>query len=301
MEQDQVGTTMILPNIRLTKKINLICEYTGMDSEDQCLSKKHFTEYPYQVSYVHNSRGFRDHEWPESVAELSNSIWCIGDSFTMGVGQPFEHIWPQVLSKRTGMRCINLSLDGASNEWISRRARQIIETVKPKIVVILWSYFNRREHINSSLLDEERRTFSDKCSYDADVKNFIKCISDTNEFVANISTKVINGLIPNASWMVANIEQTWNYIKIKDWPSTVPASVEEFDNLPAFVKDKITKNHELAEQFYTTLDYQRVEKKYQLIELKNLDYARDGHHFDVLTSNFFVDKIQLQLDVNCNN
>ena len=76
---------MILPDFTISSKINQNWAYSGMDSPDLCLDSKHFKSYPYSVSYQYNSRGYRDHEWPD---DLQNAVWCIGDSFTVGIGSP---------------------------------------------------------------------------------------------------------------------------------------------------------------------------------------------------------------------
>jgi hypothetical protein len=78
---------------------------SGMDTLEKCLDKDHYLSYTKDISYRYNSRGFRDHEWPE---DLSDVIWCVGDSFTVGIGQPFEETWPNILQKQIGMRCLNL-------------------------------------------------------------------------------------------------------------------------------------------------------------------------------------------------
>jgi len=145
-------------------------EYSGIDVSDpdyksghwagcadDYINSKTFKEYPYKIHYTFNSRGYRDSEWPDSFEELSNSIWCLGDSFTVGLGSPYEHIWPQRLQKRLGKRTINVSMDGASNDWILRRTKRIVEEINPKFIVIMWSYFNRRESPNEDLSDEDRR------------------------------------------------------------------------------------------------------------------------------------------------
>ena len=75
--------------------------YTGMDSPSNAIDKVHFSSFPYKVAYSYNSRGFRDAEWPKTIEELKDAIWCIGDSFTAGVGSPYEHMWTQLLQKRT--------------------------------------------------------------------------------------------------------------------------------------------------------------------------------------------------------
>ena len=79
---------MILSDFSVPSRINARWEYSGNDNPDQALDKKHFREFNYPVEYCYNSRGYRDQEWP---ADLSNAIWCIGDSFTVGIGSPLGH------------------------------------------------------------------------------------------------------------------------------------------------------------------------------------------------------------------
>jgi hypothetical protein len=146
-----VDPSMILPNFVLTTRQNQVWSTSGLDSLEECVSKSFFNHYPYEVSYKFNSRGFRDEEWPETVEELRNCIWCFGDSFTVGMGCPYDSIWTKKLEKITGIRTINISMDGASNEWISRKVISIIKQISPKFVVIHWSYFDRREDPDTSL------------------------------------------------------------------------------------------------------------------------------------------------------
>ena len=68
---------MILPNFILHSRVNLQQDYSGIDRIDKCLDKKHFKNYPHTIKYVYNSRGFRDTEWPDSIKELQNAIWCV--------------------------------------------------------------------------------------------------------------------------------------------------------------------------------------------------------------------------------
>jgi hypothetical protein len=166
---------MILPEVNIISNKNSISTHSGLDSAGRCLSKKHFQEYPHSITYQYNSRGFRDQEWPLDCSELSDAVWCIGDSFTAGIGSPLQFIWPQVLSKKLGCRTINISMDGASNDWISRIASKIIKEVNPSTIVILWSYFHRREDPNSKLPNEQRRMHCVNTSDQEDFENFQKC------------------------------------------------------------------------------------------------------------------------------
>ena len=147
----------ILDSTRIISRANENSLFSGIDSPEEIpiydfRKKTHFKNYPHKIEYQYNSRGFRDQEWPNSLDELQNSIWCLGDSFTAGVGLPFTHTWPQVLQQITNLRTINVSLDGASNNWIARHARAIIDEIHPKNLIVQWSFSHRREaHINVAL------------------------------------------------------------------------------------------------------------------------------------------------------
>lgn len=155
----------MLDELILRKYVDLCTTELGIDSYDQCLDKEHFANFQTPVYYFFNSRGFRDNEWPDAI---ENKIWCVGDSFTIGLGQPFEDIWPQQIEGS-----INISLNGASNDWIARKAEYIIKNAKPKAVFIQWSYLHRRENQNSDLEDELRMMHYDPKDSN-DLENFKK-------------------------------------------------------------------------------------------------------------------------------
>lgn len=163
----------MLDSFYLKYRCNKTLEYTGMDSLDRCPDQRFFQHYPHEVLYQFNSRGFRDEEWPDN---LNDCIWCIGDSFTVGLGSNYNHIWPKVLEKKIGIRCINISMDGASNEWISRKCLELLSEIKPKAIIAMWSFTNRREDPNLTLDDEDRRIWMNKKStVELDNENFFYC------------------------------------------------------------------------------------------------------------------------------
>jgi len=235
--------------LEIKKNIHLNLKFTGMDSLDLCKNKEHFKNFNKAVSYVYNSRGFRDQEWP---TDLKNKIWCIGDSFTVGVGQPIEDTWPVLLEKKLGERCINVSTDGCSNDLIAARAKRIIDTYDPKAIIVMWSYFWRR-FINDSNVhyDAEQRELPRD-----DIDNFLK-----NLFAVNDSfSRVINLAIPDCF--------------IED-PSI------RFDVLKIKTKKNLKKVLQLSSNRIIP----------DIIEIKQIDYARDGHHFGLSTCEKIVDDI----------
>ena len=83
-------------------------------------------QYLHPITYNYNSRGFRDQEWPDSMTELREATWCVGDSFTVGLGSPVTHTWPNVLQQTLQKKTINVSMDGASNNLIARKVLKIL-------------------------------------------------------------------------------------------------------------------------------------------------------------------------------
>lgn len=148
---------MLFPDLILHSRVNQTWHTSGMDSLEHCNDPLHFKNYPWPIVYEYNSRGFRDQEWPK---EFRDVIWCVGDSFTVGIGSPIEHTWPWLLSQVTNQRTINVSMDGASNQWISRRAAQILSAGLAQHMVIQWSYTHRRESQDfDQLIDQRWRDF----------------------------------------------------------------------------------------------------------------------------------------------
>jgi hypothetical protein len=280
---------MILEDLVLWSRVNVRSDVSGLDSLEECLNKDYFLKYPHRVEYHFNSRGFRDSEWPDSIEELKNAIWCVGDSFTVGLGSPYEFTWPQVLAAATGRRCINISMDGASNTWISRRAQQIIKEVAPTHMVVLWSYIHRRENPNTEWSDEARRMHSDKRDSEIeDLENFVNCYKQLN--TSKISTDIFNGAIPNYIYH-HYCEKIWSNLRDPSWPVPCPQRRSEFLDLPEYVQQELFAQDKNKQRFELMFAHTEFLDHHALCRLANLDYARDYHHFDVVTSKFFVEEI----------
>ena len=266
---------MILPDFVLLSQINQNCEYSGLDSPECCLDKQHFLNYPHKVSYDYNSRGFRDSEWPTSMQELRRNIWCVGDSFTVGLGSPRAHTWTYLLQQDTGLRTMNISMDGASNNWIARKAVKILQEIQPNFLILHWSYVWRREQDVGSLidklnnadnniqlpqwaldeiakshsdwnsgdlcLDEYRRMQFVPCDNQNDVDNILACIRMVNELADQC--RIIHSFIP---------QYVYRHLK---------------EIIPAQIQGLVVPEFDV------------------------LDLARDGHHYDLLTSQAFVDQL----------
>ena len=284
---------MILPNFILHSRINQHWHYTGMDSYNDCLDKKHFKSYPYNIDYAYNSRGYRDQEWPNTLEELQESIWCIGDSFTVGLGSPLEHTWPYCVSQQLNKHTINISMDGASNYWIARKAVDIINKINPKLIIVQWSYIHIAELNDSNLSYEARRQHFDDISHQ-DIKlgnNFLKLVQQLESTKQN--TEIIHSFIPKFG-IENNIQEIWGQVASNDWPA-VPATLDEFNNLGVGVVDELTNNFKLYDMF--NLYYRLFHNIKYVPEIHPIDLARDGHHYDILTAKKFAISVsELLLD-----
>jgi hypothetical protein len=290
---------MILPDFVLSSRASQKLEFSGIDSIENCLDQTHFKSYPYKITYDYNSRGYRDQEWPTTIEELKNCVWCIGDSFTVGIGSPVEHSWTNILQKCSGQRIINVSLDGASNDWISRKAKKLIKTVNPKIIVLHWSYVERRENqevapnFNKLWINHYESVQGQDWPPCPDLENFdqlpmfIKHELLTQHDLSwkqNLSDEDLRvGAIKSTHKQ--DIDNLINHIKdISNLNSQKTKIIHSF--IPEFI-DKKNKN-----EFKKILDQLNVD---YIPEFSKFDLARDGHHYDVKTANYFVEQILLRL------
>jgi hypothetical protein len=154
-------------------------------------------------------------------------------------------------------------MSGASNTWISRKAKYIIQNISPRYIVIQWSFIPRRELDDISKPDDERilhyesekiKELSPLKYYFNNVDNFISCFSNVEYFKS--STSIIHTFVPSfnidSSLKIGDIYKIfWDYIKNK---IDVSNSLIVHDN-------------------------------------KQLDYSRDGYHYDLETSKNYVDNI----------
>jgi len=291
MESNQMGTTVALPGCVVHNRVNQRWQYSGIDSLNHCLDKQYFLSYPYPVEYVYNSRGFRDSEWPKSDIKLKESVWCVGDSFTVGIGQSFDHIWPQVLSKQINRRCINVSMDGASNDWIARQAKQIIYEISPRHLVVHWSFVHRREESTDKNLQAVKST------PEQDLENFCKNFYLLNDLAD--CTKIINSVIPNAWPGTDRYEVSgwwWQDKKLNpniDWPEDLP---QVWENVPLGVKKFLEQQDVFRFQNYAGhFNMCNFVQKHKIILTKQQDLARDGFHYDIVTANSLVSDISNQI------
>ena len=307
---------MILPDFVLPTRANAQWDYSGIDTAELCVDPRHFKQYPYAVQYQFNSRGYRDQEWPESLDELQSAIWCVGDSFTVGLGSAVEHTWPWLLQQHTGRRCINVSMDGASNDWIARKACAVLATVAPAHVVIHWSYWHRREAPAQELLEYlseqawpefyaavKGPAWPPSCSWDqvSQLPNLIQQEIKHHWVEPDVSDEDLcffsrDERRRSADFVVddqANSQHIKHCIDCVQAANTHSKIVHSF--IPEFTQQdmphkrahSVDKLTQLVHSILSDIDYVPYFPK--------LDLARDGHHYDIKTAELFVQQLLVKL------
>ena len=279
---------MILPRTKIISRQYEESLNSGIDCYEHCINKHHYVNYPHTVTYSYNSRGFRDQEWPNRLVDLKKSIWCVGDSFTSGIGMPYHHTWPQVLSKRTGQRTINVSLDGASNNWIGRQAKMILDEITPEIIIVHWSFSHRREKNIDEVLNSIWHNYYNAIK-DPDWPD---CTSHSNMNFLPIEVQTaINNDPKSSTWAdVCDVDSDCRLF-------SVDSSAEENFNNTQLCIDQIKHNrdtkiiHSFIPKWHPTTCELNVNKQLVIPEFQRLDYARDGFHYGIKTSEYFVNQI----------
>ena len=282
--------SMILPDFVLPSRVNQCWEYSGMDSWEECLNKSHFKQYPHNIVYQYNSRGFRDQEWPNSMEELTGAIWCVGDSFTVGLGSPVEHTWPWLLQKQTGQRTINVSMDGASNNWIARKTVDILQKINPEHLVIQWSFINRREIdikvVANQWWNDFYRAVRDPSWPDCNN------LDEFHQLPLYVKQEIINDRmgpptpsdedcrIPYLQWATVD-DDSHNTIECIE---LVNDSIINTKVIHSFIPGFSSEPMKILQY----LDQHQI--KY-ISQISKIDLARDGFHYDILTSQMFVKQI----------
>lgn len=287
-----MGATMILPDFVLPNRVDQTWSHSGIDSFESCLDKKHFKSYPHDVTYNYNSRGFRDSEWPNSIAELKKSIWCVGDSFTVGLGSPLAHTWPYLLQQDTGARTINVSMDGASNDWMARKCQRILTEIQPECLIIQWSYISRREK------DVLAKSWLEFYNVIRD-RDWPACSWQHRDQLPQHIQQEIETL--HGGWQPPDYSDE----DLREWASHATLE-QDVENLLQAV-DLVHKSnqstcivHSFIPGFGLGLPNGYIESKIQgcvVPEIQKLDHARDSHHYDIKTSQAFVQQLTQILEL----
>ena len=112
---------------------NLIKQYSQLEKYGWITRK---------FTYKFNKHGFRCEEFTEDP-----SILFLGCSYTCGIGLPIETVWASIVAQSLGLKSFNLGQGGGSNDTAFRLGYHWIPKLKPKIVMLLSPFEDRKEII----------------------------------------------------------------------------------------------------------------------------------------------------------
>lgn len=297
---------MIASSLCLTSRVNLTVNETGLDTLECCIDPDHWRNYPNKIQYHYNSRGYRDAEWPE---DLPTAIWCFGDSFTTGVGVPFENIWPQILQQQIQQRTINISMDGASNNWIARKVHEMSQDIQPNTVVIQWSFSHRRE-LNPSdekmtmIINELWQRFywaikAPEWPISAELSDFDTfpeymqqeilekhCTEENDRFLIESRNHPQGPLSDEARRLYHNGNFENNVENTIDAMNLVHSSLPQAKIIHSFIPDFAP-----PQEIERILEYVDQQHWSYVKPFKKLDLGRDGYHYDRITAQQFCQEL----------
>lgn len=164
------------------------------------------------VEYKFNSLGYRCPEFTEA-GDLS--ILALGCSYVFGYAMPQQLIFPEIirqqLEQETKKKVIlrNLSLGGASNDYIARLLQLGMPLLKPDLVLINFTFIARREFVAQdgsyySFLPGVEPTWSE--TFMATFKNLSALVNreaDKLNFFKNY--KACESLLSGARWLFSSV------------------------------------------------------------------------------------------------
>jgi len=170
---------------------NLQTDSIGMDSQAHCFNRKMFDQHP-AVRYQFNQVGFRTHSVDKFV---HNAILVIGDSFTLGVGNNTQERYTDLIEKQLSHQVLNFSLNGASNDWITRKLQQLLKLFEPRAIVIHYTFTHRRELPQTDWHDNERTECEPLYSSQENYQNWFTNFQTIQALAGD--TKLVHSFIPN--------------------------------------------------------------------------------------------------------
>ena len=94
-----------------------------------------------KCKYSYNELGFRG----DSIKKDGFKIMFLGCSMVEGVGVNDNDTWTYKFSKLVNGVNFNFGLSGRSNDYISRCLLSYYNVIKPDLIIVMYSFLNRRE------------------------------------------------------------------------------------------------------------------------------------------------------------
>jgi hypothetical protein len=175
-----------LQSLCISRYANITCDEFGTDTLKTCYNKHHFKSYPHKITYQFNEIGFRE----KSISEFrGDEILAIGDSGVLGIGLPAHFAWPAVVSNKLNYPVLNFGLAGASNDWMVRKTKDLLQWFKPKAIVVYYTFSHRRERPNHDWSDDQRTECEALYSDEEDYQNWKQAF----DYFSSLPVPVVHG------------------------------------------------------------------------------------------------------------
>ena len=184
-------TKFVQQHIEIPFYANLQTDFLGLDSLEHCFDRSKFDQHP-PVHYQFNDVGFRTHT---SNQFQSDAILVLGDSFTLGLGNNVAERYTDLLEQQLSHQVLNFSLNGASNDWISRKLQQLLSLFQPRAIIVHYTFSHRRERPQTDWHDDERTECEPFYSSEENYQNWFANFQIVCALAGDI--KLIHSFIPN--------------------------------------------------------------------------------------------------------
>jgi len=210
--------------------------------------------------YQTNSHGYRCPEWAPLPVGKKNVV-VLGCSHTFGEGLEAGEVWVDHLYKQVNQRLFrfwNLGQPGASADKIVRILYGCEKILFPKIIIICWPVWSRRERLDSypmSLTSDNN--FLKNENEHTDCNNFLKNVFFVEKFAEKTDAKVLHCFAQDVYDIPGNNVFSKTSIKLC-WPEWSTMTFEHEKRIkitePSLAKDGVhygVEHHtKFAELFY---------------------------------------------------
>jgi len=269
---------MLVQNLRNISRENQHLFWFATDQPESCNSN-----WTTPIEYIFNSRGFRDREWP---SDLSNVVWFVGGSELLGTGVAYQHAPPRVVESLTQRRCIDISIQRASNNWIARQVHNILDSdVSPKNIVIQWSFTTRWELDKQQAQDQELEWLYQAIRLENWPKQ-IKSFSDYKKLSKEIQDAVAQDDYFQKICKMTGAEESgqihYKQDLLFDWAGAkhtldLVKQIEQKKNFTQIVYTFVPKFAEPDERDFVYNELDKIGATY-IPEYDQIDLARDNSH-----------------------
>ena len=137
---------------------------SGMDHPKEAyrLKADWYTYTTQDFDYKFNTWAFRGPEYAQYVGKSVNI--CLGDSFTVNVGESIDNSWCSQLAKNFDIPTLNLGMDGAGNDAIRLVYDRACKIFDVRDTFVMYSFLHRRLDNNFNFIQENAK-LRDNISY----------------------------------------------------------------------------------------------------------------------------------------